>query len=123
MCFEIKKNIHNVTGIALLLIALLLAIPHNGRAFAADKIPEPESWKFPDVVEYARKITPRNVEGKLFNTFGLVYSNDELKNLSLETMSPEELQKYADVVTHAYPDAVYRQNIFSKASPHWVPSK
>jgi hypothetical protein len=27
----------------------------------------------------------------------------------MATMSAEELQKYADVVTHAYPDAVFRQ--------------
>lgn len=81
----------------------------SGNGFAAGEIPEPESWKFPDIVESARKVSPRNVEGKLFNTFGLVYSRDELKNISLNTMPPEELQKYADIVTHAYPDAVYRQ--------------
>jgi hypothetical protein len=94
---------------SLVFIAILFIIPHSGRTFAADEITEPESWKFPDIVESARKISPRNVEGKLFNTFGLVYSRDELKNLSIDTMPPEELQKYADIVTHAYPDAIYRQ--------------
>jgi len=109
MTYMIKKSINNIPGIALALIALLFVFPYSGRSFAADEIPEPESWKFPEIVEYARKISPRNVEGKLFNTFGLVYSSDELKMLSLDTMPPEELQKYADIVTHAYPDAVYRQ--------------
>jgi hypothetical protein len=104
-----KKNINHAIFVSLVSIAVLFVIFYSGRAFAADGIPEPESWKFPDIVESARKISPRNVEGKLFNTFGLVYSSDELKKLPLDTMPPEELQKYADIVTHAYPDAVYRQ--------------
>ena len=105
----IKNNICHVIGIALVSTAALFILLYSGEAFTADKIPEPESWKFPDIVESARKISPRNVEGRLFNKFGLVYSSDELKKLALDTMPAEELQKYADIVTHAYPDAVYRQ--------------
>ncbi len=104
-----QKNITHAIVAVLVSIAVLFVIFYSGRAFAADEIPEPESWKFPDIVESARKISPHNVEGRLFNKFGLVYSSDELKKLALDAMHPEELQKYADIVTHAYPDAVYRQ--------------
>lgn len=76
---------------------------------ASGKLPEPSSWSFPDVVESARAITPRNVEGRVFNQFGLAYSTQELDALPVATMSADELQKYADIVTHAYPDAVFRQ--------------
>jgi tetratricopeptide (TPR) repeat protein len=71
-------------------------------------IPEPSSWLFPDVIESARLISPRNVEGRIFNQFGLAYSLEELEALPVATMTPQELQKYADIVTHAYPDAVFR---------------
>ncbi len=71
-----------------------------------ESVPMPESWKFPQVVESARSISPNNVEGKPFDRFGRVYSSNELSKLVLSSMSAEELQKYADVVTHAYPDAV-----------------
>lgn len=40
---------------------------------------------------------------------GLAYAMAELDQLAVTTMSAEELQRYADVVTHAYPDAVFRQ--------------
>lgn len=80
-----------------------------------NSIPEPSSWLFPDVIESARAISPRNVEGRIFNQFGLAYSLEELEALPVATMTPQELQKYADVVTHAYPDAVFRQRLF--ASP------
>jgi hypothetical protein len=85
---------------------LLISFPQF--LLAEDKILEPESWSFPGVIEYARKISPNNVEGKQFNSFGLVYlsSDDKLK---ISTMSAQELQKYADIVTHAYPDAVAKQ--------------
>lgn len=72
-------------------------------------IPQPTSWSFPDVVESARKVATRNVEGREFNEFGLAYSTEELDAVPMATMSPEELQKYADIVTHAYPDAVFRE--------------
>ncbi|QSX38192.1 hypothetical protein [Shewanella sedimentimangrovi] len=70
---------------------------------------EPESWAFPDVIEHARKISPNNSEGKPFNQFGLVYSSEEVASLKLSILSATELQKYADIVTHAYPDAVAKQ--------------
>ena len=77
-------------------------------AYASETIPMPESWGFPQVIESARAISPNNVEGKPFNRFGLVYTPDELEELKLSSMSTEELQKYADIVTHAYPDAIAR---------------
>lgn len=78
-----------------------------------NSIPEPSSWLFPDVIESARTISPRNVEGRIFNQFGLAYSLEELEALPVATMTPQELQKYADIVTHAYPDAVFRQRLFA----------
>ena len=72
-------------------------------------ITEPASWSFPDVIESARLIAPRNVEGRPFDRRGLVYAPEELDALPVATMSAQELQKYADIVTHAYPDAVFRQ--------------
>lgn len=72
-------------------------------------IPEPPSWSFPDIVESARAISPRNVEGRTFNQFGLAYPSEDLEAVPVATMSAHELQKYADIVTHAYPDAVFRQ--------------
>jgi hypothetical protein len=72
-------------------------------------IPEPASWKFPAVVESARKIAPKNVGGQEFGQFGTAYSPAELDAVPVASMPPEELQKYADIVTHAYPDAVFRQ--------------
>jgi hypothetical protein len=89
--------------IALVGLVLLLSHPqiHAGETF-----PTPESWSFPQVVESAREISPNNIEGKPFNQFGLVYSSEFLAKLELSSMSAEELQKYADIVTHAFPDAV-----------------
>lgn len=82
---------------------LLFSIPAS-----SEDIPEPESWSFPQVVDSARKLSPKNLEGKAFNEFGLAYSREELSRLNVSRMTPEKLQKYADVVTHAYPDAVGR---------------
>lgn len=78
------------------------------RSGEEETIPMPESWAFPQVIESARSISPNNVEGKTFNQSGLVYTTDELAKLALSSMTAEELQKYADIVTHAYPDAVAR---------------
>jgi hypothetical protein len=80
-----------------------------GIAPAQEVVLEPESWSFPAVIEHARKISPNNVEGKPFNEFGLAYSIDELERVRLSELSAQELQKYADIVTHAYPDAVAKQ--------------
>ena len=80
----------------------------SNRSGAEETIPMPESWAFPQVIESARSISPNNVEGKPFNQSGLVYTADELGKLPLSSMTDEELQKYADIVTHAYPDAVAR---------------
>lgn len=78
-----------------------------------ETIPMPKTWAFPQVIESARAISPNNVEGKPFNRFGLVYTPEELAKLTLSSMSAEELQKYADIVNHAYPDAVARGIPFS----------
>ncbi|WP_345552462.1 hypothetical protein [Microbulbifer aestuariivivens] len=81
----------------------------NYMSSAESEIPEPESWSFPDIVESARKISPNNLEGRPFNKFGLAYPMGVLSNLDVSSMRAKELQNYADVVTHAYPDAVSRQ--------------
>jgi len=73
------------------------------------QVPEPPTWSFPDVIEAARAIAPQNVDGRTFDQHGLAYSPETLDALPVATMSALELQKYADVVTHAYPDAVFRQ--------------
>lgn len=74
--------------------------------YADEIILEPKSWSFPDVIESARKISPNNLEGKVFNQFGLAYSKEKLSKLDVSRMRPEQLQNYADIVTHAYPDAI-----------------
>lgn len=79
------------------------------RSDTQQTIPEPLSWSFPNVIESARAICPRNIEGRKFDQFGLAYPNKNLESLPVATMLPMELQKYADIVTHAYPDAVFRQ--------------
>ncbi|MGE4545956.1 MAG: hypothetical protein AB7D06_17850 [Pedobacter sp.] len=76
---------------------------------AEGAIPLPDSWAFPQVIESARKISPKNIDGRLFNQFGLAYSTEDLAKLDLKSMTADELQKYADIVTHAYPDAVANQ--------------
>jgi len=88
-------------------ISFLLFFPGIGPAQEA--ILEPESWSFPAVIEHARKISPNNVEGKPFNEFGLAYSIDELERVRFSELNAQELQRYADIVTHAYPDAVAKQ--------------
>jgi hypothetical protein len=79
------------------------------KAKPQQSFPEPPSWSFPEVIESARKISPKNAEGRTFNQFGLAYSTTELTRLSVAKMSAEKLQNYADIVTYAYPDAVFRQ--------------
>ncbi len=74
-----------------------------------EPVPEPSSWQFPSVIESARKLTPQNLEGKPFNKFGLAYSTEELNQLDIASLPATSLQNYADIVTHAYPDAVGRQ--------------
>jgi len=76
---------------------------------AVQNVPEPSSWSFPGVIESARLLAPVNVEGKTFNRFGLVYSMEAYSSLDLASMPASDLQKYADIVTHAYPDAVSRK--------------
>ena len=76
---------------------------------AEETVASPESWSFPQVIESARKISPKNVEGHPFNQFGLVYSPKELSKLDFSKMKAEKMQNYADIVTHAYPDAISKQ--------------
>lgn len=75
---------------------------------AAD-YPRPPSWNFPEVVESARAIAPRNAEGRVFDKHGLAYPLKELDGLPYATMSVTELARYADIVTTAYPDACGHQ--------------
>ena len=100
----------NITLKLVMTSAVVLLSSLSSTAFAGSKsIPEPPSWSFPEVVESARAINPKNREGRVFNRFGLAYSQDELKRLQVPKMSPNELQNYADIVTHAYPDAIAKQ--------------
>lgn len=62
-----------------------------------------------DIIESARKITPKNIEGETFNEFGLVYPKGSITLEQIKAMSAEQLQKYADIVIHAYPDAISKQ--------------
>ncbi|GLQ71690.1 hypothetical protein [Vibrio penaeicida] len=70
--------------------------------------PEPPSWDFPYVTEAAYEISPHNLEGRPFNSDGLAYTHEELEALPVKNMTSEQLQNYADVVTHAFPDATYQ---------------
>lgn len=76
-------------------------------------IPKPASWALPDVIKSARALSPRNVEGREFNQTGLAYSFPELNAVSTAELPAQEIQKYADIVTHAYPDAVSQQIVDS----------
>ena len=80
--------------------------PHADSAIV---FPEPATWSFPEVIELARRLSPNNIEGKPFNAQGLVYSEAVLATLRPSMLSARVLQKYADIVTHAYPDAVAKQ--------------
>ena len=80
----------------------------NSQVNDTQKIPEPDSWSFPEVIESARAISPENIEGRPFDQFGMAYSSGVLKELPIASMTAQELQKYADIVTHAYPDAVFK---------------
>ncbi len=77
--------------------------------FAETIGPEPRSWSFPAIVEHAREINQTNIEGKPFNRYGLAYSSEELDSITLSELDPKELQNYADIVTHAFPDAVAKR--------------
>ncbi len=83
--------------------AILFMTSH---ASSSELIPEPAIWSFPDVVESALEISPTNIEGRAFNQLGIAYPLETFNNIDLATINIEDLQKYADVVTHAYPDAV-----------------
>ncbi|TVV42556.1 hypothetical protein [Thalassolituus sp. C2-1] len=78
-------------------------------AAQVQSIPEPPTWRFPDIMEAARELVPLSIEGKPFNRHGFAYPIEELKQLDVKNMSAAELQNYADVTTHAYPDALGRQ--------------
>ncbi|MBN1904983.1 MAG: hypothetical protein JW927_07790 [Deltaproteobacteria bacterium] len=96
-------------AVAMVLVFILLFVYPFKETYATSDLPEPATWAFPDVIECARKIAPRNIEGRIFDQLGLAYSRSEVKKLPIATMSSDDLQKYADIVTTAYPDAVFRQ--------------
>ena len=86
-----------------------LSIHQDTTHAAKEGILEPECWNSPDVIESARKVSPKNIEGKTFDAYGCAYSSEELAALKVYDLPIDELQKYADIVVHAYPDAVGRQ--------------
>jgi len=61
MTFKVKKKVCHIIGIALVSVTILFFVCSIEEAFTADNIPEPATWAFPDVIECARKIVPRNV--------------------------------------------------------------
>lgn len=98
--FRIRGDTDNLDAVLQRLLALQAEI-------AGVNLPSPRSWQFPEVIEYARAISPRNLEGRAFNESGLAYPVEQLESLPVASMSPYELQKYADIVTHAFPDAAF----------------
>lgn len=74
-------------------------------------LPAPRSWQFPSVIEAARTISPRNLEGRAFDENGLAHPMEQLESLPVANMPPSELQKYADIVTHAFPDAAFLRTV------------
>ena len=72
-------------------------------------IPEPPTWAFPEIMEAALEVVSVSIEGRPFNRYGLPYSLEELDQLDVRKMEAQELQNYADAITHAYPDALGRQ--------------
>jgi tetratricopeptide (TPR) repeat protein len=74
-------------------------------------LPAPRSWQFPAVIESARTLSPRNLEGRVFNQSGLAYPMEQLDSLPVASMTPFELQKYADIVAHAFPDAAFLRQV------------
>ena len=77
-------------------------------------LPAPRSWQFPAVIESARTLSPRNLEGRAFDQSGLVYPLEQLDSLPVASLTASELQKYADIVTHAYPDAAFLRTVSVK---------
>jgi tetratricopeptide (TPR) repeat protein len=74
----------------------------------------PISWQFPAVIETALNLSPRNLEGRAFNQSGLAYPLEQLDSLPVASMTPFELQKYADIVAHAFPDAAFLRQVSLK---------
>ena len=77
-------------------------------------LPAPRSWQFPAVIESARTLSPRNLEGRAFDQSGLAYPLEQLVSLQVEGLTASELQKYADIVTHAFPDAAFLRAVSFK---------
>ena len=83
-------------------------------AMAGVSLPAPRSWQFPEVIEAARAFSPRNLEGRPFDQRGLAYPLEQLDSLPVSSLTTAELQKYADIVTHAFPDAAFLRAISSQ---------
>ena len=83
-------------------------------AMAGVTLPAPRSWQFPAVIESARTLSPRNLEGRAFDQSGLVYPLEQLDSLPVASLTASELQKYADIVTHAFPDAAFLRQVSVK---------
>jgi hypothetical protein len=79
------------------------------KVITGETIPEPKSWSYPEINEYAKEITPTNIEGKPFNMLGRVYSSFDEKRIDSSSASANELQKYATAMYHAFPDAMARK--------------
>ncbi len=93
----------------LLVIISCIFLFSSALVTAEENIASPASWSYPEVIDSARAINPKNIEGLPFDQFGLAYTFSDLAKLKFSSMSADQLQKYADIVTHAYPDAIAMQ--------------
>ena len=91
------------------LFACCILIFQSFRVYSEDDFPVPPSWAMPALIEHAREKSPNNIEGQPFNKIGLVDTYPPLSHRDLYDMEAIQLQKYADIVTHAYTDAVAEQ--------------
>ena len=105
--FGSKQDFANLDTVILRLLGLQAAMAGVG-------IYAPRSWQFPAVIESARTLSPRNLEGRTFDQSGLAYPLEQLDSLPVASLTPFDLQKYADIVTHAFPDAAFLRQVSVK---------
>jgi tetratricopeptide (TPR) repeat protein len=105
--FGSKQDFANLDTVILRLLGLQAAMAGVG-------IYAPRSWQFPAVIESARTLSPRNLEGRTFDQSGLAYPLEQLDSLPVASLPDSELQKYADIVTHAFPDAAFLRQVSVK---------
>jgi hypothetical protein len=75
------------------------------------EIPVPEHNRFPFIIDDARRVVQTTKKGKVFNQFGLAYSEkeynkafDEFKKSNFSEEDIRTFAEYADIVSTAFPD-------------------